>query len=56
MKQFNSICLISQDVRGMRDFYLQVLQTQAEGDDTFAVIKTEGARLWQYRQFLRRRE
>ena len=50
MKQLNSICLISQDVRSMRDFYLKVLQTTAEGDDTFAAIKTEGAGLSIYWQ------
>jgi predicted enzyme related to lactoylglutathione lyase len=50
VKRFNNICLISQNVSRMRDFYRQVLQTETEGDDTFAVIKTEGAGLsifWQ---------
>jgi catechol 2,3-dioxygenase-like lactoylglutathione lyase family enzyme len=50
MKRFNSVCLISQDVRSMRDFYRDVLQVEAEGDDTYAVIKTEGAGLSIYWQ------
>lgn len=45
MKRFNSVCIITHDVRGLRDFYQRVLQMTAEGDDTFAAFSTPGANL-----------
>jgi len=43
MKRLNSICIITQDVRGLRDFYQNVLEVAAEGNDVFAVFSTPGA-------------
>ena len=45
MKRLNSICIITQDVRGLRDFYQNVLEVAAEGNDVFAVFSTPGADL-----------
>jgi len=43
--RFNGICLITKDVSTLRDFYKNVLQADAEGDDTFTMIATRGAEL-----------
>jgi catechol 2,3-dioxygenase-like lactoylglutathione lyase family enzyme len=43
--RFNGICLVTQDVPGLRSFYAAVLQAEAEGDDTFTVLSTQGAAL-----------
>ena len=43
--RFNGICLITKDVSKLSDFYKNVLQVEAEGDDTFTVITTQGAEL-----------
>ena len=45
MKRLKSVCLITQDVRGLRDFYQSVLEVTPEGDDTFVVFSTTGADL-----------
>ena len=45
MKRFNSVCIITQDVRGLRDFYQSVLEVAAEGNDVFVVFSTPGADL-----------
>lgn len=45
MKRFNGICIVTPDVGRLRDFYRQVLQVQAEGDDTFTWFSTPGAEL-----------
>jgi catechol 2,3-dioxygenase-like lactoylglutathione lyase family enzyme len=42
MKQLKSICLITQDVRALCDFYANVLELTPEGDDSFAVFPTPG--------------
>ena len=43
--RFNGICLVTQDVAKLRDFYSSVLQVEAEGDDTFTRLSIEGAAL-----------
>ena len=43
--RFNGICLVTNDVRRLRDFYCTVLQAKAEGDDTFTTVATQGAAL-----------
>lgn len=45
MKTFRSVCLITDDVARLRDFYARVLVLPAQGDDTFASFATEGAGL-----------
>ena len=45
MRKFNSVCIITQDVRRLRDFYQNVLQVLAEGDDTFVVLSSQGSKL-----------
>ncbi len=45
MRRFDGICIITQDVGRMRDFYRDVLEMQAEGDDTFIALSTEGSKL-----------
>jgi catechol 2,3-dioxygenase-like lactoylglutathione lyase family enzyme len=45
MKRLNSVCIITQDVPRLRDFYQSVLEVAAEGDDVFAVFSTPGAHL-----------
>ena len=37
------ICLITNDVPALADFYAKVLGVKAEGDDVHAVLGTEGA-------------
>ena len=41
--RFNGICLVTQDVPRLRSFYTAILQAEAEGDDTFTVLSTQGA-------------
>jgi catechol 2,3-dioxygenase-like lactoylglutathione lyase family enzyme len=43
LMRFNGICLVTRDVRRLRDFYTAVLRVTAEGDDTFTALATEGA-------------
>jgi len=43
--RFHGICLVTQDVARLRDFYRSVLQVDAEGDDTFTTLSTRGAAL-----------
>jgi catechol 2,3-dioxygenase-like lactoylglutathione lyase family enzyme len=45
MKRFNGVCIVTQDVRRLRDFYQNVLQELAEGDDTFVVFSIQGSKL-----------
>ena len=46
--KFTGICLITQNVHALVDFYAAVLGVSAEGDDTHAELKTEGAQLTIY--------
>ncbi len=43
MKRFNGVCLVTQNVPIMREFYRKVLQVDVEGDDVFASLATPGA-------------
>ena len=43
--KFNGICLVTKNVSRLRNFYVRVLQVEAEGDDTFTILSTEGAAL-----------
>ena len=45
MKGLNSVCIITQDVRGLRDFYQSVLEVAAEDNDVFVVFYTPRADL-----------
>ena len=45
MKRFSGICIITEDVRRLRDFYREVLQVEPQGDDVFTAFQTEGAEL-----------
>jgi uncharacterized glyoxalase superfamily protein PhnB len=45
MRRFSSVCIITQDVRRLRDFYQNVLQALAEGDDSFVEFSLQGSKL-----------
>ena len=45
MKRFKGICIITQDVQRLRDFYRDVLNVEAEREDVFVTFLTEGAEL-----------
>jgi predicted enzyme related to lactoylglutathione lyase len=42
MKKLKSICLVTQNVRELCDFYSTVLELSPEGDDSFAVFSSPG--------------
>ena len=44
-RKFRSICLITQDVSRLRDFYQKVFQVQTEASDTFAAFEPVGVPL-----------
>ncbi len=41
--RFNGICLVSRDVRRLREFYESALQVEAEGNDVHVKLETAGA-------------
>ena len=43
--RFNGICLVTRDVLRLRSFYTAILQVEAEGDDMFTMLSTQGAAL-----------
>jgi catechol 2,3-dioxygenase-like lactoylglutathione lyase family enzyme len=43
--KFTGICLITKNVPALVDFYTEALGVNAEGDDTHAELKTEGAQI-----------
>lgn len=43
--RFHGICLVTRDMSRMRGFYINILQVEAEGDETFTTISTPGAAL-----------
>ena len=43
--RFNSVCIITRDVAKLREFYTTILGVEAEGDDTFTTLLTEGTPL-----------
>jgi catechol 2,3-dioxygenase-like lactoylglutathione lyase family enzyme len=43
--RFSSICIITPDVAKLRDFYTAILGVEAEGDDNFTALLTEGTPL-----------
>jgi catechol 2,3-dioxygenase-like lactoylglutathione lyase family enzyme len=45
MKTIKGICLITKDVPRLWDFYQDVLQAKAEGDDAFVTFTAAGAQL-----------
>lgn len=45
MKQFKGVCIITRDVRRLRDFYRAVLQADPEGDDVFTTFPATTATL-----------
>jgi catechol 2,3-dioxygenase-like lactoylglutathione lyase family enzyme len=45
MKRLNSVCLITQNVSRLSDFYQSVLETVPEGDDQFGAFTVPGAKL-----------
>ena len=42
MKKLKSVCLISQNVPDLRDFYQRVLELPSEGNDDFAAFSEPG--------------
>ncbi len=47
-RQFRSMCLITQNVRKLYDFYQNVLQVQTEASDTFVAFEPVGVPLTLY--------
>jgi catechol 2,3-dioxygenase-like lactoylglutathione lyase family enzyme len=45
VKQLKGICIITQDIARLRDFYQTVLQVAGEGDDTFTAFSVGGITL-----------
>jgi predicted enzyme related to lactoylglutathione lyase len=45
MKKLSSVCLMTQDVRELCDFYSRVLELSPEGDDAFAEFSSTGIHL-----------
>ena len=45
MKKLKSVCLITQNLPELRDFYEKVLETSPEGDDLFVLFSLPGANL-----------
>lgn len=45
MSRFTGICLVTQDVGRLCDFYQDVLQVEAKGDEVFTAVATQGAEL-----------
>jgi catechol 2,3-dioxygenase-like lactoylglutathione lyase family enzyme len=43
--RFTGVCIVTDDVAGLRSFYERVLRVDTEGDDTFAFVRTDGAAL-----------
>ena len=43
--RFNGICLVTRDVLRLRSFYTAILQVEAERDDMFTMLSTQGAAL-----------
>jgi catechol 2,3-dioxygenase-like lactoylglutathione lyase family enzyme len=43
--RFHGVCLVTRDVPRLRRFYAEVLQVEAQGDDTFAWLEVPGAAL-----------
>jgi catechol 2,3-dioxygenase-like lactoylglutathione lyase family enzyme len=41
VKRMKGVCIITQDIPRLRDFYQAVLQVEAEGDDTFTAFSGE---------------
>jgi len=48
VRTFVGICIVTRDVRRLRDFYRDVLQAEAEGEGDFVVLSTSGAKLSLY--------
>jgi predicted enzyme related to lactoylglutathione lyase len=48
VRAFSGICIITHDVRRLRDFYRDVLQVQTEGEGDFVSLATRGAKLSLY--------
>src|SRR5512139_3759492 len=42
MRKLKNICLVTQDVRELCDFYSRVLELTPEGDDSFVLFSTPG--------------
>ena len=43
--RFNGICIVSEDIQRLREFYTDVLQAESEGDSGFVLFSVEGAML-----------
>jgi len=43
--RFHGICIVTPDVRQLREFYTRVLEVTAGGDDTFTSLEIPGASL-----------
>lgn len=43
--KFDGVCIITENVNVMKDFYEQVLRGDAEGDENYALILTKDAKL-----------
>jgi catechol 2,3-dioxygenase-like lactoylglutathione lyase family enzyme len=46
MKRFNGVCIITADMKRLCNFYRDVLQGELIGDETSAMVTTQGAELF----------
>jgi hypothetical protein len=49
-KRFTGICIVTERVAMVRDFYQRVLQTQADGEDRYSRVLVDGAELTLFRR------
>lgn len=42
MRKLKSVCLVTQDVRELSDFYSRVLELSPDGDDSFVLFSSPG--------------
>jgi catechol 2,3-dioxygenase-like lactoylglutathione lyase family enzyme len=45
VRRFSGVCIVTRDVRRMRDFYQAVLEAKVDGDDEPVTFRIEGAEL-----------
>lgn len=45
MKEMKSVCIVTQDVRRLSDFYAGVLELSPDGDDSFVLFSSPGIQM-----------
>jgi uncharacterized glyoxalase superfamily protein PhnB len=54
--KFGGICIITEDVSSLAEFYSKLLQAEAEGNDVHSFVETDGAGLAIYSKEAARRD